>query len=114
MPQFQTVIVEKIVEKIVEVDKTVMVPHIMPEYAHFTTQADAFVIAAEVALAGPSAAHMHEFKEKVVIHETKYPNGTLPRELWSFDDYMNMMQHRLNRAENASLKCLRCGKFPWS
>ena len=99
-------VVEPEVEKISEVILSVSVEH-------FAAQADERVIAAEVALFAPDAAHRQDFNTKVSAHQAAHPHGMLPRGLRGFEEYMKVLQKNLDSAQQARVRCLSCGKFPW-
>ena len=111
-------IVEKLVEKIVEVEKIAEVPveriAKSVDVKDAQNQAEARVIAAESELRLPTAMHGAKYEEGRGAHSTKYPGGTLPTELRSFDSYMKYRESQLDYAERASLQCLSCGKYPWT
>ena len=105
--------VEKIVENTVEVVKVVDESLAKP-VADFAAQAVERTIAKEVALCAPESLHRLEFNAKVSAHEAKHPNGTLPMELRCFAKYMRGLQEDLDHAQQAQMKCLSCGRFPWT
>ena len=115
VPQVQ--VIEKIVEieKILEIEKVIEVEKLVEAPScHFAVQANESTIVAELALSAPEAEHRFEYNHKVAAHEAKHPNGTLPRELRGFTEYMKDVQRKLDNAEQAHMKCLSCGKFPWT
>ena len=84
------------------------------ESLDFGCQAVDNIITAEVALSAPDAVHREEWTSKVNNHRSRYPGGTLPNELYSFTDFMRIKAQRLSCAEKAPLRCLSCGKYPWT
>jgi len=108
VPVVQTVQVEKIVEKIVEVRAS------SAAVANFECQAEERIIRAESNLIAPEAVHRKELQDKIDQHQERYPGGTLPSDLRSFSEYMQAAKNRLVHAEQAKLCCLCCGHYPWT
>ena len=77
------------------------------QLCEFAAQADTYAIVKEVFHAQHESTHKMAFEKKVQQHHSKYPGGTLPTELRSFERHVSYMETILDIKKHR--KCLSCG-----
>ena len=80
------------------------------QMAHAECSAIGHIIEKETARTRPEASYRAEWERRVQQHQERYPGGTLPTELRSWEDYWARLKQSLNAEDAPNLCCLFCGK----
>ena len=103
---------EKGNERIAFVKKSahVAVQALPSEVARVEFLADSMAISKETERTRPEASFRDEWAKKTEEHQTRYPGGTLPTELRSFEEYFERRLRYLDSEQIQLLQCQLCGK----